>query len=80
MRAAPAGAKAAAKPRPVAPPIDCASVLPGLDFADAHTVAGGDAERLYVRNGWQRCGEIPNYALWPDGQLCATTVYFEALG
>src|SRR2546425_2476836 len=30
------------------------------------TATGGDAERLYVRQGWQRCGEIPNYALWPD--------------
>ncbi len=25
--------------------------------------ASGDAERLYVRQGWQRSGEIPNYAL-----------------
>jgi GNAT superfamily N-acetyltransferase len=44
------------------------------------TVTGGDAERLYARQGWQRCGEIPNYALWPDGRLCATTVFFKLLG
>jgi GNAT superfamily N-acetyltransferase len=43
------------------------------------TVTGGDAERLYVRRGWQRCGEIPDYALWPDGRPCATTVYFKSL-
>jgi GNAT superfamily N-acetyltransferase len=43
------------------------------------TVTGGDAERLYSRLGWQRCGEIPNYALWPNGQPCATTVYFKSL-
>lgn len=43
------------------------------------TVTGGDAERLYVRHGWERCGEIPNYALWPDGRPCATTVFFKAL-
>jgi GNAT superfamily N-acetyltransferase len=43
------------------------------------TVTGGDAERLYARQGWQRCGEIPNYALWPDGRPCATTVFFKQL-
>src|SRR5260370_29238197 len=34
------------------------------------TVTGSDAERLYTRLGWQRCGEIPGYALWPKGGLC----------
>jgi GNAT superfamily N-acetyltransferase len=43
------------------------------------TVTGSDAERLYARQGWQRCGEIPNYALWPDGQPCATTIFFKSL-
>ncbi|HEX2852298.1 MAG TPA: GNAT family N-acetyltransferase [Opitutaceae bacterium] len=43
------------------------------------TVTGSDAERLYVREGWQRCGEIPHYALWPDGRPCATTVFFKFL-
>lgn len=43
------------------------------------TVTGGDAERMYARQGWERCGEIPNYALWPDGAPCATTVFFKAL-
>ena len=43
------------------------------------TVTGSDAERLYVRSGWQRCGEIPNYALWPDGRLCPTTVFYKQL-
>jgi GNAT superfamily N-acetyltransferase len=44
------------------------------------TVTGSDAERLYVRQGWERCGEIPNYALWPDGRPCATTIFFKLLG
>lgn len=34
------------------------------------TVTGSDAERLYARLGWRRCGVIPGYALWPAG--CAT--------
>jgi len=40
------------------------------------TVTGGDAERLYARLGWQRVGEIPDYALWPGGGLCGTTVFY----
>jgi GNAT superfamily N-acetyltransferase len=43
------------------------------------TVTGSDAERLYARHGWQRCGEIPDYALWPDGRPCATTIFFKQL-
>jgi GNAT superfamily N-acetyltransferase len=42
--------------------------------------ASGDAERVYQREGWQRCGTIPDYALWPGGGLCATTIYFKMLG
>jgi GNAT superfamily N-acetyltransferase len=43
------------------------------------TVTGGDAERLYARQGWQRSGEIPNYALFPGGGFCSTTVFYKAL-
>jgi GNAT superfamily N-acetyltransferase len=43
------------------------------------TVTGSAAERLYVREGWQRCGEIPRYALWPDGRPCPTTYYYKLL-
>lgn len=42
--------------------------------------ASDDAERLYARHGWERVGAIPDYALWPDGRLCATVVYFKRLG
>jgi GNAT superfamily N-acetyltransferase len=44
------------------------------------TVTGGTAERLYARHGWQVCGQIPNYALWPDGAMCSTTVFYKLLG
>lgn len=43
------------------------------------TVTGGDAERLYGRNGWVAVGSIPDYALMPDGALCATTVFYKSL-
>lgn len=41
------------------------------------TVTGGDAERLYARSGWQRVGDVPKYALMPDGTFCGTTFYFK---
>jgi GNAT superfamily N-acetyltransferase len=41
--------------------------------------ASADAERLYARHGWQRCGTIPDYALLPDGAPCATTIFFKFL-
>jgi GNAT superfamily N-acetyltransferase len=43
------------------------------------TVTDSDGYRLYSRHGWQRCGEIPNYALWPDGRLCPTTIFYKAV-
>ena len=43
------------------------------------TVTDSDGYRLYARHGWQRCGDIPQYALWPDGRPCATTIFFKCL-
>jgi GNAT superfamily N-acetyltransferase len=43
------------------------------------TVSGSEASRAYERAGWQRVGEIPHYALWPQGGLCATTYYYKLL-
>jgi GNAT superfamily N-acetyltransferase len=42
--------------------------------------ASAEAERLYARAGWQRCGTIPGYALLPHGGLCATTFFYRELG
>ena len=43
------------------------------------TVTGSDGERLYARNGWQRVGEIPGYALGPGGGLLPTTYFYKYL-
>jgi GNAT superfamily N-acetyltransferase len=43
------------------------------------TVTGGDAERLYQRAGWQRVGDVPAYALMPNGEPCGTTFYYKHL-
>jgi GNAT superfamily N-acetyltransferase len=52
---------------------DCGKTLLVLDTASA------EAERLYARGGWQRCGTVPGYALLPHGGLCATTFFYREL-
>ncbi|MBL9117410.1 MAG: GNAT family N-acetyltransferase [Verrucomicrobiaceae bacterium] len=42
-------------------------------------VTGGDAARLYERLGWVRVGEVPNFALYPDGGFCSTTYFYRLL-
>ena len=42
--------------------------------------ASADAERLYARLGWQRCGTVPGYALLPQGGPCDTTYFYRVLG
>ena len=51
----------------------------GRSLVVLDTVTGGDAERLYTRLGWSRCGVIPDFALFPRGGLCSTTVFYKAL-
>lgn len=58
---------------------ECAARAAGKTVLVLDTVTGGDAERLYARCGWQRVGEIPNYALMPDGRPCATTYFHRQL-
>ena len=67
-----ASAPPCSRPRS-APRVEAGKTLLVLDTASA------DAERLYERGGWQRVGTIPDYALMPDGALCATVVYYKRL-
>ncbi len=43
------------------------------------TVPGENGYRLYTREGWTRSGIIPDYALFPDGRLCDTAVFWKRL-
>ncbi len=43
------------------------------------TVTDSEASRLYLSLGWVRVGDIPGYALMPDGQLCSTTYFYKDL-
>jgi GNAT superfamily N-acetyltransferase len=38
-----------------------------------------EAERLYRRAGWLLAGEIPRFALLPEGGLCATRLFYKEL-
>jgi len=58
---------------------DAAAHAAGRTLLVLDTVTGGDAERLYARLGWTRCGVIPDYALWPRGGHCATTVFYKPI-
>ena len=42
-------------------------------------VTDGDAARLYERLGWNTVGVIPNYALYPDGRFCDTTIFWKTI-
>jgi GNAT superfamily N-acetyltransferase len=53
---------------------ECGKTLLVLD-----AVTGGDGARLYERLGWVRVGDIPGFALFPQGGLCSTTYYYRNL-
>jgi GNAT superfamily N-acetyltransferase len=42
-------------------------------------VTGGEAARMYEKLGYVRVGDVPGYALMPDGSPCSTTFYFRNL-
>lgn len=54
--------------------LECGKTLLVLD-----AVTGGDAARLYEQLGWIRVGDVPDFALFPDGRKCSTTYYYRAL-
>ncbi|MGH9240407.1 MAG: GNAT family N-acetyltransferase [Vicinamibacterales bacterium] len=43
------------------------------------TCKGGAAEQLYTSLGWVRVGEVPNFALNPDGSWCDTVFFYKQL-
>jgi GNAT superfamily N-acetyltransferase len=51
----------------------------GRNLLVLDAVTGGDASRLYERLGWVRVGDVPEFALFPDGRVCGTTYYYRKL-
>ena len=50
----------------------------GISLLWLTTHAGTDADRFYAARGWQRAGEIPAYALLPDGSFAANAFFYFA--
>ena len=44
------------------------------------TLRGSSAESIYGHLGWQRAGEIPDFAAAPDGQLFPTVYFYKRIG
>lgn len=44
------------------------------------TATGSPAETVYRKLGWQWVGVIPDYALYPDGSFCSTTLFYKRVG
>lgn len=43
------------------------------------TQSGSQAEAVYLKHGWIKAGEIPNYALTPKRVLASTTIMYREL-
>jgi GNAT superfamily N-acetyltransferase len=55
------------------------AVRAGRTLLVLDAVTDGDATRLYQRLGWIRVGDIPRFALFPEGGLCSTTYFYRDL-
>jgi ribosomal protein S18 acetylase RimI-like enzyme len=58
--------------------LEAVALAKGKTLLVLDAVTNGDAYRLYKRLGWQIVGDIPNYALYPDGRPCSTTYFWKA--
>ncbi len=59
--------------------VETVSRLAGKTLLVLDTATGGPAEKLYTDLGWNRVGVIPQYALYPDGAWCDTTIFWKAI-
>ncbi|WP_206060546.1 GNAT family N-acetyltransferase [Nitrincola alkalilacustris] len=51
----------------------------GRTLLHLDTLAGSPAESIYQHLGWQRVGEIPDYAAEPGGVLFPTVIFYKKL-
>lgn len=49
----------------------------GLTLLLLDTCKGSAAEQLYTSMGWIRVGEVPDFALNPDGSMCDTVFFYK---
>ena len=60
--------------------VEAEAVRRGRSLLVLDTATGSEAEAIYPRFGWERVGGIPDYALWPQGGFCATTLFYKRIG
>jgi GNAT superfamily N-acetyltransferase len=58
---------------------ESSAIVRGRHLLVLDTVTASDGARLYERLGWVRVGDIPKYALWPQGGYVGTTYYYRDL-
>ena len=51
----------------------------GCSLLVLDTLRGSFAEKVYDHHGWQRAGEIPDFAASPDGKLFPTVYYYKRI-
>jgi GNAT superfamily N-acetyltransferase len=59
--------------------LEQAASAAGFTLLLLDTCKGYDAERLYASTGWIRVGEVPGFALNPDGSPCDTVFFYKRL-
>jgi GNAT superfamily N-acetyltransferase len=59
--------------------LERAAYADGFTLLLLDTCKGYDAERLYQSSGWVRVGEVPGFAINPDGTLCDTVFFYKRL-
>jgi GNAT superfamily N-acetyltransferase len=51
----------------------------GFTLLGLDTCKGGAAERLYGSMGWTRIGEVPEFAMNPDGSWCDAVFFYKQI-
>jgi GNAT superfamily N-acetyltransferase len=59
--------------------LEHAAAAAGFTLLLLDTCKDSKAERLYTSLGWVRVGEVPDFALNPDGSMCTTVFFYKAL-
>jgi GNAT superfamily N-acetyltransferase len=59
--------------------VEALAVAQGRTTVVLDTISGSAAARPYERAGWEKVGDIPAYALMPDGEMAPTTLYTKRL-
>lgn len=60
--------------------IEKQAVLAGKSLLVLDTATGELAEGIYEKLGWTKAGIVPDYALFPDGRFCDTSIFYKRVG